>query len=351
MTNREITICEPLTGSGLRGIRFATEVRRVKKVVMGDINEQAFGLASYNVKMNGLQRRVTVKKKEANSVMSSYSARHKRFDVVDIDPFGSPVPFIDSAVRAVRNGGLIALTATDMAALCGVHSNACIRKYGGRPLRTEYCHELATRLLAGCLATVAAKHDIGIRMLFSHRGEHYIRLYATINYGATKADESLRNMGYVLHCFGCFHRETVKGLFNIEYPEKCRECGSRLHLAGPLWLGNIVDPDFCGLIQQQSETTRLAFAERIERMLRLIKTESSAPITYYVIDKVCDVLNLPVPSVKIVFEALRKEGFQAVPTHFNSRGIRSDVPSTRLTSIIRGLFSPGNRSGKLRTFE
>ena len=100
----------------------------------------------------------------------------KRFDIVDIDPFGTPAPFLDSAFRAIRNNGLVASTATDLAPLCGVHAKACVRKYGGRPMRTEYCHELAVRLLAGCTATLAAKHDIGIRVLFSHSSEHYIRL-------------------------------------------------------------------------------------------------------------------------------------------------------------------------------
>jgi len=339
MTGRKITVCEPLTGCGLRGIRFAAEVKGVKKVVIGDINENAFRLASYNVQMTGLKNRVTVKKKEANYLLSSHSAPHKRFDVIDIDPFGSPVSFIDSAVRALRNHGLIALTATDMAALCGVHSKACIRRYGGKPLRTEYCHELAIRLLAGCIATIAAKHDVGTRMVFSHRGEHYVRVYATIDYGARNADESLSNMGYVLHCFKCFHRETVKGFLDLEYPRKCSECGSRLSVAGPLWLGNIVDLDYCSLIEHQIETRKLGLSVRIRKMLDLIKTESKAPITYYVIDKMCDLLSLPVPSVKDVVEALSKEGFQAVPTHFSSRGIRSGVLASRFTAILQELTS------------
>jgi tRNA (guanine26-N2/guanine27-N2)-dimethyltransferase len=91
-----------------------------------------------------------------------------------------------------------------MAPLCGVYPKACIRKYGGKPLRTEYCHELALRLLAGCLAATAAKYDIGINVVFSHSTNHYIRLYAEVAYGAKKADESLKNMGYILHCFNCF---------------------------------------------------------------------------------------------------------------------------------------------------
>jgi tRNA (guanine26-N2/guanine27-N2)-dimethyltransferase len=341
----EINVCEPLTGCGLRGIRFAVEVKGVRKTVLNDINEQAFRLASYNVQMNGLAESVVVKKEEANFILSSHSARRMRFDVVDIDPFGSPVPFLDSAVRALRSEGLLALTATDMASLCGVHPRACVRKYGGKPLRTEYCHELAARLLAGSLTTVAAKHDLGVNISFTHQGEHYIRVYGTVNYGAKSADRSVGNMGFVLHCFRCFHRETVKGLFEVEHSLTCSECGSRLSAAGPLWLGNLFDTRFCEMMEREIQNRSFRLKAKIAKMLSLIKSESSAPFTYFVIDKMCDVLNLPVPPVKSVVEALGKEGFQAFLTHFSSRGIRSDVPAGRLMDILRQLPKMGGRSG------
>jgi tRNA (guanine26-N2/guanine27-N2)-dimethyltransferase len=338
-TGRELSLCEPLTGCGLRGIRLAKEVRGVRNIVMSDINERAFRLASLNVHLNGLEKQVTVNKTEANLVLSSHSAPRKRFDVIDIDPFGSPVPFLDSAIRGLRDQGLLALTATDMASLCGVHPKACIRKYGGRPLRTEYCHELAIRLLAGCLVNVAAKHDIGVNIVFSHKGEHYIRIYAKIEYGAKKADESIRNMGFVLHCFNCFHREVTKGLYEIDHSRKCSECGSSMSVAGPLWLGNLFDAVHCSMMAHEIEGRMFKLQGKIEKMLALIKGETGAPVAYFVIDKMCDALNLPVPSVKSVIEALEKEGFRASLTHFSSRGIRSNVAAGRLTEIINELAS------------
>jgi tRNA (guanine26-N2/guanine27-N2)-dimethyltransferase len=334
---REISVCEPFAGCGLRGIRFALEVKGVRKTVMSDINEQAFRLASYNVQMNGLTKHVAVRKREANLILSTHSAPHKRFDVIDIDPFGSPVPFLDSAVRALRDEGLLALTDTDMASLCGVHPRACIRKYGGKPLRTEYCHELAARLLAGCLTSVAAKHNLSVNTVFTHRGEHYIRVYTTVKHGAKSADESMGNMGFILHCFKCFHRETVKGLFEVEHSVECNECGSRLRVAGPLWLGKLFDARFCDMIEQEIQMRKLRFRRKISRILAVIKNECNAPLTYFVVDKMCDGLNLPVPSVNNVVEALRKESFHASLTHFNSRGIRSNAPARKFAEILRRL--------------
>jgi len=341
--SRDISACEPLAGCGVRGIRFAVEVEGVKNVVINDINVKAFQLASYNVQMNGLSNRVSVENEDANFLLSSYGAPRKRFDAIDMDPFGSPVPYLDSAIRALRNGGLLALTATDMAPLCGVHPKACIRKYGGKPLRTEYCHELAVRLLAGCVAMTAAKYDIGLSVVFSHSMNHYIRLYATIKHGAKKADENIRNMGYIYHCFKCFHREPAKGLFLTNGSGKCSECGSKINVAGPLWLGKIFDRQFCELMEKETNQRPFKHRKKILKISGLIKNEVEAPITYYVLDKLCDALTLPVPPVRRVVEALRERGFQAFLTHFNSRGVRSNASAIEMKELLREILGSSDK--------
>jgi tRNA (guanine26-N2/guanine27-N2)-dimethyltransferase len=332
MVNREISICDPLTSQGIRGVRFAAEIHGVKKVVISDINERAYKLAKHNVQINGLEKLVSVRHKDANCVLSCNASPKKRFDIVDIDPFGTPAPFLGSAIRAIRNNGLLASTATDLAPLCGVHIKACVRKYGGRPLRTEYCHELAVRLLAGCTASLAAKHDIGIRVVFSHSSEHYIRVYAQITFGAKKADESVKSLDYILHCFNCYHRETAHQPFsNLQ----CPECGSKMDYAGPLWLGNIFDQNFCESMVTENKKVAFRNSAKIAKLLALAKDEASAPITYFVLDKLSGKLNLPAPSVQAFLNMLRSNGFQAVPTHFNTRGIRTDAPALVMHKLLR----------------
>jgi tRNA (guanine26-N2/guanine27-N2)-dimethyltransferase len=334
LVNRDLRICEPLTASGLRGVRFAVEVQGIEKVVMGDINERAFKLAQYNIALNKLTDKVEVKNKEANYLLNSHSVPHKRFDCIDIDPFGSPVHFLDSAVRALRDGGLLAVTATDMAPLCGVHPRACIRKYGGRPLRAEYCHELAVRLVAGSLATTAAKHDVGVNVIFAHQSEHYARVYATMKYGAKHADESLQSMGYVLHCFKCLHRETIEGLYPFRINEKCGECGSKLNRGGPLWVGKLFDPHFCSLMKDNLSHRELRLGKHIEKILTLAEGEAEAPVSYFVIDKLCEAMSVPVPSVKNVAEALEREGSEACLTIFHTRGIRSNMSASKMKEVV-----------------
>ena len=333
---RELFVCEPLTGCGVRGIRFAKEVEGTKKVVVNDISLKASELAKINVERNGLTEQISVLNEDATLLLSRHSGPRERFDFIDVDPFGSPTLYLDSAIRALRDGGLLALTATDMAPLCGVHPRACIRKYGGRSLRTEYCHELAVRLLIGCLTTTAAKHDLGIETVFSHSTDHYIRTYAISHCGAKQADRSIQQMGYILHCFKCLHRETSQGLFSFLKP-KCPECGSNMTVAGPLWLGKITDKTFCSRMKNEINGRKLEKTERTIRLLSVAEAEADSPVAYFVIDRICDRLGLPVPPLNRVVKELIIAGFQATATHFNSKGVKTNASAKEIKEVVSKL--------------
>lgn len=332
---REVSACEPLTGCGIRGVRLAREVEGVGIVIVNDINREAYRLAKFNVEKNGLMDRVSVENEDANFLLSRFGAPRRRFDYVDIDPFGSPVPYVDSALRALRCGGLLALTATDLASLCGVYPRACVRKYGGRPLRVEYCHELAVRLLAGFLARTAAKLDAGVRMVFSYSSEHYVRLYALVDCGARRADESLGSLGFVYHCFACSHRESSLGMFQCG--RTCPMCGEKMEVAGPLWLGGIADGKFVASMLAEVGVRGFRLKKLMGRLLGLVRGETSGSVGFFVVDDVCDRLGLRVPSVGRMVEELRQRGYWACLTHFHPRGFRTDAPAGVVDEVIRGL--------------
>jgi len=146
-------------------------------------------------------------------------------------------------------------------------------------------------------------------------------------------------MGYILHCFKCFHRETIKGKLPMENFGKCRECGSKLNFAGPLWLAKISDRKFCELMGEEFRQKDFRFEGRIGKILALITSETEAPITYYVVDKLCDALTLPVPPVKKVINAMEKGGFPAFLTHFNPKGVKSNMPAMEIKEILREMLS------------
>lgn len=70
--------------------------------------------------------------------------RGQRFHAVDLDPYGCPSHFLDSAVQSVCIGGLLMVTCTDMAVLCGNSPETCYTKYGAVSLKNVACHENVT---------------------------------------------------------------------------------------------------------------------------------------------------------------------------------------------------------------
>jgi tRNA (guanine26-N2/guanine27-N2)-dimethyltransferase len=105
--------------------------------------------------------------------------------------------------------------------------------------------------------------------------------------------------------------------------------------AGPLWLGNIFDPNFCELMIKENKRVAFKNSAKIAKLLALTKDEASAPITYYVLDKLSGKFGLPSPSIQVFLKALRDSGFQAVQTHFNTRGIRTDAPAQAMRKLLK----------------
>ena len=105
--------------------------------------------------------------------------------------------------------------------------------------------------------------------------------------------------------------------------------------AGPLWLGNIFDQTFIELMIKENRAVAFKNSARITKLLSLTKDEAQAPITYYVVDKLSGKLGLPSPAIQALIDTLRKNGFQAVPTHFNTRGIRTNAPAATINKLLK----------------
>ena len=88
---------------------------------------------------------------DAKDLMTKHKSPEARFSVVDLDPYGSPTQFLDGAVQSIADGGLLCVTCTDMAVLCGNATETCYTKYGAVSLRGKNCHEMALRIVLQCI--------------------------------------------------------------------------------------------------------------------------------------------------------------------------------------------------------
>ena len=126
----KIKFADIMCGVGITGLRIANESPNVNQIIFNDINPTALKCAENSILKNNLKKKCQISKDDANHFLSQYSLKEKRFDFIDIDPFGTPVPYLDSSIRAISINGIISLTATDGAVLCGVYPKVALRKYG-----------------------------------------------------------------------------------------------------------------------------------------------------------------------------------------------------------------------------
>ncbi|HLN45627.1 MAG TPA: hypothetical protein VK209_07960, partial [Candidatus Sulfotelmatobacter sp.] len=80
---------------------------------------------------------------------------------------------------------------------------------------------------------------------------------------------------------------------------------------------------------------------RIMKLLSLIKDEAEETSTYYVLDKLSAKLGLPAPSVASILRMLKDKGFDAVQTHFNTRGIRTNVTALVMQDLTKASQAKG----------
>jgi len=334
--NKNLTFCDPLMATGAMGIRVANEIKEVT-VFINDINKKAVQLVKKSIAYNKLEN-IFVNNDFANDFMIEYAKKVKRFNIIDIDPFGTPAPYLDVALYAIRGDGLICCTATDMMPLVGVknHLQSCIRNYGSIPLKTEYAHETALRILIGFIVRMAAKGDKAVTVLFSHSSNHFIQIFAKINHGILLVNEVLKKIGFIGHCFKCSNRFIYLGLIP-EFDNQCKICGNKLKFAGPLWLGKLSDHEFSQNMLKNLKDLELNTKKRIIKMIELIIQENNEIITFHQIHRISKKHHFNIPSLDNIIKNLRKESFAASKTHFSPTAIRTNASREEIIDIIRDL--------------
>lgn len=138
-------IFEGLSATGLRSLRYAKEIPGTK-IISNDIDPQAVENIRQNIALNEdfnlkLGERMEVTNGDVNFILHNLKNQGIRPNVIDLDPYGSAAPFLDSAIQAIDDGGLLCITCTDLAVLCANHPETCLAKYGGVPMKGKTCHE------------------------------------------------------------------------------------------------------------------------------------------------------------------------------------------------------------------
>jgi tRNA (guanine26-N2/guanine27-N2)-dimethyltransferase len=307
--NKDMMVCDLLAGTGIRSIRFLAELPKgkIESITINDNSEEAVKLTKKNMAANrkliGKKAKIKVTTKDASMLLLESTG----FDYIDIDPFGTPNPFLDAAIRRLARDGILAVTATDTSSLAGTYPLVCQRRYWAAPDPGSLKHESGLRILIRKVQLVAAQYEKSLTPIFSYAKEHYMRVFFKCEKSKSKSDEILK-----LH-----------GRFNN---------------AGPMWLGPLCDQEL--VEKMYSLATQLKY-DFDGRFLQLIRDENKLNIVgFYDIHDLCNKNTLQVPAFDGIFAELEKRRCKAARTHFSEYGIRSDIQEVVLVRILKSLAKP-----------
>jgi len=315
MNIKNASLLDATAASGIRGIRYKIEAN-IDKITLLDINRNALNTIKENLKINNIDANVVI-----DSIEHFANSTRERFDIIDLDPFGSPVPFIYDIMKLVKDNTILMVTATDMPVLCGVDRNACIRFYGSYPLHTYLCKEVGMRILLYKIIQTAAQFDYGIEPLLGISDMYYIRVFVRLKKGYKYADNSIENLGYLIF----FKNNEFSYTRSISKISSLYKKGSQI--SGPLWLSNLYNKDII--------SNMLLYTN--EKIIKTINNELDIPFFYH-LGLLTSSLGIGSIPIKKVIEAISSLGFNATRTQFDNMGIKSNITFDQLIKLLSNKY-------------
>lgn len=334
-SSKNKTLADSICGVGARGLRASVEVPQIETIYLNDLNPIAIEFAKESAKLNQVQDKCIFKTNEVCKFLNYEEREIRRFDIVDLDPFGSPSPYVDCVLRSVSNGGLISITATDTAVLCGVYPSVCYRKYYGFPIRSEYSNEIGVRLLVSFIALNATRFDLSVVPYFCHSNLHYLRVYLKIIFSSSLANTVSSKIGFIKHCKKCKSRRVEK---IMEQNLVCDLCGAKCIMAGPLWIDSIFDSGFVNsmfneLKNSENNTSPRNDHNRLQKMMQICTSELSIP-AYFETDSIASSAKKSSISLNKVISTLANNGFQSSKTTMNEKGFKTNASPKEIIELL-----------------
>ena len=383
-------ILDALSATGLRALRYAKEIPMATSITANDLSHSASASIKLNVEYNKVSEKVTPKTGDAIEHMRCAATRGPDspglYHVIDLDPYGTAAPFLDAALQAIVDGGLLCVTCTDSGVFASLgYLEKTYSQYGGLPLKGAHAHEGGLRLILHAIATSAARYGIAIEPLLSLSIDFYIRVFVRIHRSPADVKFLASKTMMVYNCdVGCgawsvqhFARLKEKKAKNgdIFYTHTsalapsanmlCEHCGFKTHQAGPMWGGPLHNPHFIQRILDMLpslDTNIYGTIPRIEGMLSLALHEhlddASTPVTgpkplpdrpvptvnsvarsnhpfFFHPSSLARVLHCVAPSDAALRGALKHLGYRVTRSHTKAGSMTTDAPWSIIWEIMR----------------
>lgn len=330
----QLRVIDAMTGCGVRSLRYHLEAG-ADWVWANEGNPDLQVVLQDNLRHGMADGTYRITHQDANQVFFSCAQHQDYYDLIDIDSFGSPTPFISTALWAIKLGGLLYLTSTDGRTTGGHALEKSVQVYGACARSHPAVHEQGLRLLLGCAAQQAASRGFHIQPVFSIFNGVIHRVMVRV------VSQSWQDKfyGFLSYCHGCgqFNTAGWRQLGQLN----CQVCGTAPVISGPLWLGPLHDVDY--LHGMANLAGQWQWSQQIQRLLAVMIAESTMPPYYYPLAEIGRRGQMDIPARQRLIDGIcagtstANQPYRATRTHLDVQAIKTDAPLAHCIAIARSL--------------
>ncbi len=313
--HQRLRVLDVMAGCGVRSLRYTLE-SNADSVWANDSNTDIQPILHQN--LSALHRdRYRISDRDAMRVLFDCYNRQDYYDLVDVDGFGSPAPFLGAVLGACAIDGFIYLTSTDGRTVTGRAPDNCLADYGAYARVHPAAHEQGLRFLIGSIQQTAAARGFGVDPVFSlFTGQTYrvmLRLAASIRL-------TDQNYGFLGYCHECGTYQTV-GWRDLGR-SLCSLDGRFLVVSGAMWLGVLHDRSF--LVQMIELAEQWNWTSRVKLLQKMV-AEAEMPPYFYPLGEIGRRGKLDLPKCADLIQTLQAWGYRASVTHLDRQAIKTDA--------------------------
>jgi tRNA (guanine26-N2/guanine27-N2)-dimethyltransferase len=317
---KQISFCDPMSATGIRELRFLKKIpHKFKSIHIGDISKRAIKDIKNNFRVNKISKK-KIKFSHDNAINT---INKDYYDFIEIDPFGSPIPFLDIAIQKIKHNGILSVTATDTAPLCGTYPKTALRKYGVKTEYTYFYEELGLRNLIAYIQKEGAKYEKSLSPIISYTHKHYYKIFFKVEESRTNSYNLISKIKYI-----SWNKNTQEiKKYNIEKDNlKDDEI-----LLGPTYIGLLNQKDF--LKELISNLNLIEDSKEIEKLLNNLVNELDT-IGHYNIHKLQSRYKLKEIKFPLLIKKIQKAGFDVSKPHNSKFTLKTTASSKELRDII-----------------
>ncbi|MGB1776247.1 MAG: N2,N2-dimethylguanosine tRNA methyltransferase [Synechococcus sp.] len=341
-SQRRLDWLDLMAGCGVRALRWGQEAAVMAAVAprlwVNDGDPQRLPWLEANLaplSTAGLTPQLSARSAEAFLAEAFLAGR--RFDLIDLDAFGSPGALLQPALKALAFGGILFLASTDGRSPTGHDRPGAVRHLGASARVHPASWELALRQQLGLIARQAWMLGFGVEPLLSFSEGRTFRIALRLQKRPGRSDEA--QLGLLARCEGCGAQQHQTLLKLRGWPACCCPQGQG-HWAvhGPLWLGPLQDPVLLAALS----ALPVALARETHQLLQRLQRDVAVVPTVWSTAELAQRLRLAgPPGLFDLVEALRRRGHHADPSGVMSGQVRTDAAMPELLQVCRDLAEEG----------